>query len=399
MTVDFAIVGAGIVGLSTAWKLSLRYPDASIAVFEKEPHVAAHQTGRNSGVIHSGIYYQPGSYKAKNCVDGRHQLVSFCREHGVAHEVCGKVIVATTEEETPSLESIYQRGIKNGIEGIEMLNRNQTLAIEPHVAAVASIHVPCAGIVDYAGVCNALARLLRQSGHAVHLNSEIQSIQTVNGHCRLTAAKQTVEAGVVIGCGGLQSDRLAASGGIQSDLKIVPFRGEYFTLKPHAEHLVRSLIYPVPNPDFPFLGVHFTRMATGGIECGPNAVFAFEREGYSTFSFDLQDTLDTVDFPGFWKLAHKHWRMGLDEWVRSISKKAFLTKLQKLIPAVGIDDIEPSPSGVRAMALRPDGTLVDDFHIEQKGTQFHVLNAPSPAATAGLAIGDEICNRVSKTLG
>jgi (S)-2-hydroxyglutarate dehydrogenase len=399
MTYDFLIVGAGIVGLSTAYKLSKAYPDSKILILEKEDRVAAHQTGRNSGVIHSGIYYKPGSYKAKNCVDGRHQLVEFCREHEVTHNICGKIIVATHEDELPALHRIYRRGLDNEIEGISIVGQKEMKEIEPWVNGLEAIHVPCAGIVDFAGVCRKLAGLLSEKGHEVRFNSAVLGIHHNNGTVTLRTGKERIQGRYLINCAGLHSDRIARAAGIQSPVKIVPFRGEYYEMTPDAEHKVKGLIYPLPNPEFPFLGVHFTRMALGGVECGPNAVFAFKREGYSKTSFDLEDTIESFDFPGFWILAGKHWRMGLDEMYRSFSKQGFLENLQKLIPSIGINDITASPSGVRAMALKPNGDILDDFYFETTDQEVHVLNAPSPAATAGLAIGDEITEKVKSNFG
>ena len=396
MKYDFTIVGAGIVGLSTAYKLSLKYPESKILVLEKEERVAAHQTGKNSGVIHSGIYYKPGSYKAKNCVDGRHQLVEFCRKHDVAIDVCGKVIVATDESEVPKLKEIYQRGLENEIEGTELIDADRLKELEPHVNGVAAIHVPCSGIVDYAGVCRVLQNLLESGNGEVRFNSKVTGINEEGSELAITAGEEEIMSSYLINCAGLHSDRVAKSGGVKSPVKIVPFKGEYYDLKPEAEYLVNDLIYPLPNPEFPFLGVHFTRMALGGIECGPNAVFAFEREGYNKLSFDFRDTIETLNFPGFWKMAKEHWRMGLDEYRRSFSKKAFVKGLQKLIPEVREEHLEVSPSGIRAMALQRNGEILDDFYFEVAGRQIHVLNAPSPAATAGLSIGDEIVRKVEE---
>ena len=397
MIYDFIVAGAGIVGLSTAYKLSLEYTDANILVLEKETEVAAHQTGHNSGVIHSGIYYKPGSYKAKNCVDGRHQLVKFCQENNVAHEICGKVIVASDDSELPTLQSIYERGLKNEIEGIRLIDRQELLDIEPYVSGTHAIHVPCTGIVDFKGVCQKLADKLTECGHSVSFSTPVRSVHQTNGTLAVISNKKTFKTRHFINCTGLHSDRVARESGLHSPVKIVPFRGEYFELTPDAEHKVKGLIYPLPNPEFPFLGVHFTRMALGGVECGPNAVFAFKREGYKKFSFDLKDTIETFDFPGFWKLSSKHWRMGLDEMYRSFSKKGFLKNLQKLIPSITADDLTGSPSGVRAIALKPDGEILDDFYFETTDREIHVLNAPSPAATAGLAIGDEIVNKAKSS--
>lgn len=399
MVYDFTVVGAGIVGLSTAWKLSLAYPHANILLLEKEDRVAPHQTGHNSGVIHSGIYYKPGSYKAKNCVDGRHQLVEFCRQNNVAHDICGKVIVATEESELPKLKQIFERGVQNGIEGIRLIDQEELIAIEPYVNGIRAIHVPCAGIVDFAAVCRVLADKLTSGGHDVLFNHTVQNVFQGSEELTIQTSAGRFKTRYLINCAGLHSDRVARSAGVQSPVKIVPFRGEYFDLKPGAEHKVRGLIYPLPNPEFPFLGVHFTRMAVGGVECGPNAVFSFKREGYKKTDFDLKDTIETADFPGFWKLASKHWRMGLDEIYRSFSKKGFLKKLQKLIPSIRMDELTGSPSGVRAMALQPNGEILDDFYFETTDREIHVLNAPSPAATAGLSIGDEIVTKVQTHFG
>jgi (S)-2-hydroxyglutarate dehydrogenase len=399
MTFDFTIVGAGMVGLSTAWKLSLQYPDSRILILEKESHVAAHQTGRNSGVIHSGIYYKPGSYKARNCIDGRHQLVEFCEENGVTYDICGKIIVATDEDELPGLQKIYVRGIENGIEGIRLIDAPEMKEIEPWVSGIRAIHVPCAGIVDFAGMCRVMADKLTASGHEIRFNSPVQGIFHTNGTVAVQTPKERVRSKYLINCAGLHSDRIARAAGLKSPIKIVPFRGEYYELTPEADHLVKGLIYPVPDPAFPFLGVHFTRMALGGVECGPNAVFAFKREGYTKTSFDLNDTIETFDFPGFWKLAGRHWRMGLDEMYRSFSKRGFLESLRKLIPSVELDHLTASPAGVRAMALLPNGDILDDFHFETTVREVHVLNAPSPAATAGLAIGDEIVAKAKSSFG
>ncbi|MEX0770995.1 MAG: L-2-hydroxyglutarate oxidase [Balneolaceae bacterium] len=394
MTYDFLIVGAGIVGLSTAYKLSESWPEANILVLEKEDRVAAHQTGNNSGVIHSGIYYKPGSYKARNCVDGRLQLTDFCQQHGIKHDICGKVIVATDEEELSSLEEIYRRGQENEIEGIRLINSDELNEIEPHCSGLKAIHVPCAGIVDFPGVCRQLRAELEKAGGKIIFDAPVRRIAQENDSLTVSAGKETYKTRFLINCAGLYSDHVSKSAGVTSPVKIVPFRGEYYELVPEAENLVRGLIYPVPgNSAFPFLGVHFTRMATGGVECGPNAVFAFKREGYKKFSFDLDETIETLNFPGFWKMAGKHWRMGLDEWYRSVSKKGFLKNLQKLIPEVQSDDLKATTSGVRAMALLPSGEILDDFYFLNTERSIHVLNAPSPAATAGLAIGDEIVFR------
>lgn len=396
MTYDFTIVGAGIVGLSTAYKLSLAYPNASILVLEKENGIAEHQTGNNSGVIHSGIYYKPNSYRAKNCVEGRHQLVTFCEQHEVDYEICGKVIVATEEDELPRLQKIYETGQVNEIEGISLIDRKELQEIEPYAEGLEAIHVPCSGIVDFVGVCEKLRELLEQGKGQVQCNQSVQNIRRKNGSVIAVTENDQFSSRYIINCAGLYSDHVAESAGIRNDIQIVPFRGEYFELTTAAEHMVNGLIYPMPNPAFPFLGVHFTKMVTGRVECGPNAVFAFKREGYSKLSFDLQETIETVNFPGFWRLAGKHWRMGLDEYYRSISKSAFVKGLQKLIPSIQASDLKPAPAGVRAMALTPEGEIVDDFKFVATDREIHVLNAPSPAATAGLSIGDEIVSKAKE---
>jgi L-2-hydroxyglutarate oxidase len=390
MTYDFTIVGAGIIGLSTAYKLSLQYPDANILILEKENRVAAHQTGNNSGVIHSGIYYKPNSHRAKNCVNGRHQLVDFCREHDVAHEICGKVIVATEEEELNRLDDILATGKTNKIEGIKKIGPQELAEIEPYAAGIQAIHVPCTGIVNFTGVCKTLRSLIEEKKGKVEFNQEVTGIKTAKNELTIQTKTDQFKTQHLINCAGLYSDRVAQSAGVQTELQIVPFRGEYYQLKAEATPMVNGLIYPMPNPAFPFLGVHFTKMALGGVECGPNAVFAFKREGYKRLSFDLQETMETMGFPGFWKLAKQHWRMGMGEYYRSFSKKAFTRRLQKLIPSIQPQHLEPADAGVRAMALRPNGDIVDDFQFSATDREIHVLNAPSPAATAGLAIGDEI---------
>ncbi|MCW9707655.1 L-2-hydroxyglutarate oxidase [Fodinibius salsisoli] len=396
MTYDFTIIGAGIVGLSTAYKISESYPDLNILVLEKEGHVAAHQTGNNSGVIHSGIYYKPKSYRAKNCVDGRHQLVDFCQEHDVDHEICGKVIVATEEEDIPRLKGIFETGQINGIEGIKMIDPDEVNEIEPYVSSVKGIHVPCSGIVDYIGVCEKLRELIEARGNEVRFNQEVQNIKQDGADLTVQTKTDQFQSRYLINCAGLYSDHVAKSAGVRPNMQIVPFRGEYFELKPEAQHFVNGLIYPMPNPAFPFLGVHFTKMVHDTIECGPNAVFAFKREGYDKISFDLEETIETLNFSGFWKLAKQHWKMGLEEWYRSFSKRAFVKDLQKLVPAIRPHHLKHSPSGVRAMALKPNGEILDDFQFETTENEIHVLNAPSPAATAGLAIGDEILARAEK---
>jgi len=394
---DFTIVGAGIVGLSTAYKLSLALPSAKILILEKENQVAAHQTGKNSGVIHSGIYYKPGSYKAKNCIDGRHQLVEFCTDNEVAIDICGKVIVASDESELQRLDAIYERGLENGIEGLSKIGVEELAEIEPYVKGVAALNVPCAGIVDYAGMCRKLQERIEASGGVLAFNEEVTQVKTEKEKLIIKTKNNSFESNYLVNCAGLYCDKVAKSAGVKSPIQIVPFKGEYYELKPEAEYLVNHLIYPLPHKDFPFLGVHFTRMALGGIECGPNAVPVFKREGYNKLSFDMDEAVEMMNFPGFWRLSFQHWRMGMDEYHRSLSKNAFVKGLQKLIPSVKKEHLKVAPSGVRAMALKPNGEILDDFYFEVADRQIHVLNAPSPAATAGLAIGDEIVKKLQES--
>jgi L-2-hydroxyglutarate oxidase len=401
MNYDFTIVGAGIVGLSTAYKLSEAFPDANLLVLEKEKRVAAHQSGRNSGVIHSGIYYEPNSYRAKNCVNGRHQLVQFCEDYGITHEICGKIIVATQQDQLETLDEIFKNGQINSIEGIRKISIDEMREIEPYCTGIQAIHVPCTGIVDYVGVCKKLGELITQKNGTLKLGREVRQIHTqTDAHSvEIQTKNESFSTRYLINCAGLYSDHLAQMAGVQTDIQIVPFRGEYYRLTPNAEHMVQGLIYPIPYKDFPFLGVHFTKMAVGGVECGPNAVFSFKREGYSKVSFDASETLETAAFSGFWNLAKQHWKMGLAEYYRSFSKKAFVRDLQKLIPSIRSQHLEPAAPGVRAMALTPDGDIVNDFQFEETSNAIHVLNAPSPAATAGLAIGDEITKRAETVFG
>lgn len=391
-TFDIAIVGGGIVGAATLYQLQERNPQLRILLIEKEDHLAAHQTGNNSGVIHSGLYYKPGSQKAITCVKGRRALVAFSQKHNVTHEVCGKVVVATQESELPFLEKIFANGIANDTEGIEKITGDQVREIEPECSGIAGIRVGCTGIIDFVMATNRMAELAlaKNSGTKVLLNEEFESAVVEGGISKITTNKSSYKAKHMIYCGGLQSDRLAKQDGVDLDMQIVGFRGDYYELTEQAIHKVKHLIYPVPNPAFPFLGVHFTRMTNGEIECGPNAVFTFKREGYGKTDFDLKDTVDALSYTGTWKLFAKHWRFGLDEYKRAFSKKLFLNRLQKLIPSLTMDDIRPGRAGVRAMALGVDGEMIEDFKIEYKNNAIHVLNAPSPAATASLAVGESI---------
>ena len=389
---DIIIVGGGIVGLSTAWKLQLRNPSLNILVLEKEDQLANHQTGRNSGVIHSGLYYKPGSYKAKNCVAGRRELVKFARTYKIPHDVCGKVVVATDPAELPHMERIFSNGVANETEGVEKITGDQIREIEPHCAGIAGIWVPCTGIIDYPAVTLKLAELLKAKNSHSQVMSGQKVVEVIHGedHSEVITQCAKFTGRYLIYCGGLQADRLAQMDGAETKAKIVGFRGDYYDLTPEAEHKVKNLIYPVPNPAFPFLGVHFTRMIRGGVECGPNAVFTFKREGYSKTAFNLRDSWDALTYKGTWKLFAKHWKFGLNEYRRAFSKKLFWKQVTRLIPSLTMDEIVPGRAGVRAMNLTAEGTMVEDFHIEYNRNAIHVLNAPSPAATSGLAIGEQV---------
>jgi (S)-2-hydroxyglutarate dehydrogenase len=389
---DSIVIGGGIVGLSTAMALLRSDPDLKIAVLEKENGWSHHQTGHNSGVIHSGIYYKPGSLKAQLCRVGARSMVEFCQEHGIAHDVCGKVIVATEPQELPFLENIYQRGLENGIE-VAKLTAQQVNEIEPHVNCLAGIRVFSTGIVDYKQVCQKYAESIELGGGDLYLNTKVEKIVNIlNGH-RIETNNGAFETRYLINCAGLHSDRIAKLDGIDPQTKIVPFRGEYYELVPEKRYLVKHLIYPVPNPNFPFLGVHFTRMMDGNIHAGPNAVISFKREGYKKTDFDLRDFVEVMTYPGFWRLAFKHADEGMQEMIRSFSKAAFVRSLQKLIPEVQAEDLVPSHAGVRAQALMNDGRLVDDFSIVNNQNSIHVCNAPSPAATSSLEIGKVIAEQ------
>jgi L-2-hydroxyglutarate oxidase len=391
---DFAIVGGGIVGLSTCMILGKAYPQAKIVVFEKEADWAPHQTGHNSGVIHSGIYYKPGSLKANLAREGNRLLVEFCQKHSIPHDVCGKVIVATTPQELPGLEKLYQRGLENGLP-VKKKSAAEIQDIEPHVSCLAGIYVPTTGIVDFAQVCHQYAAVAKQQGADLRLNTLVQKItKTAKGQI-VNTNQGSFKVRYLVNCAGLYSDRLAQLEGLDPKVKIIPFRGEYYELKPEKRYLVKNLIYPVPNPAFPFLGVHFTRMIDGSIHAGPNAVLSFKREGYRKTDFDLRDLSEVLTYPGFWKLAAKHADEGIKEMIRSVSKAAFVRSLQMLIPEVQADDVIPAGAGVRAQALRPDGNLVDDFLILEGQHSLHVCNAPSPAATSSLAIANAIVEKIA----
>jgi len=386
---DLAIVGGGIVGLSTAMAVGKRYPKARILLVEKESSWAHHQTGNNSGVIHSGIYYKPGSFKAKFCRDGSRSMVEFCRDNDIAYEVCGKVIVATQDEQLPRLETLYTRGLENGLQ-VTKLDPAAVREIEPHVSCVAGVRVPTTGIVDYKQVCQKYAQIVQAQGGELLLNTKVLKIRASGENQVLETNQGSFETRFVVNCAGLHSDRIAKLGQVDPQAKIVPFRGEYYELTPEKRYLVNTLIYPVPNPAFPFLGVHFTKMIDGSVHAGPNAVLSFKREGYKKTDFDLRDFTEVMTYPGFWKLAAKHADEGIQEMIRSFSKAAFLRSLQQLIPEVQAEDIVPTHAGVRAQALMSDGKLVDDFLIIAGKNSVHVCNAPSPAATSSLEIGKAI---------
>jgi L-2-hydroxyglutarate oxidase LhgO len=392
--VDVAIAGGGIVGLATGVKLLERAPDLAVVILEKETKVAAHQTGHNSGVIHSGLSYRPGSEKAKTCVEGRRLLVEFCLRHEIPHEICGKLVVAASESELPALAELERRAGKNGLEGVRNLGPAEFRTIEPHVAGVRALHVPATGIVDYRAVSAKFAELIAGAGGRVLTGTRVTALSSSDSTVRIVAGGDEIEADLAVNCGGLQSDRLARLSGIDPGLRIVPFRGDYHQLVPASAGFVKNLIYPVPDPRFPFLGVHFTRRSGGGAEAGPNAVPALAREGYTRTSFDLRDAWETFTYPGFWRLALRHMGTGLREIHRSFSKQEFVKALQRLIPDLRAEDLEWGRCGVRAQALLPDGRLEDDFRIVTQGRVIHVLNAPSPAATASLAIGERIAARV-----
>ncbi|MDJ0691605.1 MAG: L-2-hydroxyglutarate oxidase [Xenococcaceae cyanobacterium MO_188.B32] len=390
---DFTIVGGGIVGLSTAMALGQTYPQAKIAVLEKESQWAFHQTGHNSGVIHSGIYYKPGGFKARFCRAGNRSMVEFCQQHNIDYEICGKVIVAVEESELPLLENLYQRGLQNGLK-VSKISAEEVKEIEPHVRCLAGLHVPSTGIVNYKQVCQKFADLIRLQGGELYLNTKLVRIVNASNSQILETTQGMFATKFVINCAGLHSDRVAKLGKAKPDAKIIPFRGEYYELIPEKRSLVNTLIYPVPNPAFPFLGVHFTKMIDGSVHAGPNAVLSFKREGYHKTDFELKDLVEVLTYPGFWKLAAKHSDEGIQEIIRSFSKAAFVRSLQRLIPEVQADDLIPTHAGVRAQALRNNGKLVDDFSIVKGQNSIHVCNAPSPAATSSIEIGKAIVEQI-----
>ncbi len=389
---DIIIVGGGIVGLATAYKLQSHHPTKTILVLEKEKEVASHQTGHNSGVIHSGIYYKPGSYKAIKCVEGRRELIDFVKTHDIPHDICGKIIVATEESELAHMHKVFANGVANGVEGIEIIDAKRIKEIEPHCQGIAGIWVPCTGIIDYTDVARKYVELIHAKNNGSKVLTEHKVIDFINkgDNTDVVTEKGTFNCKYLISCAGLQADRITKKDHVKTDSAIVGFRGDYYDLTEKGRAKVKNLIYPVPNPQFPFLGVHFTRMIKGGVECGPNAVFVFDREGYSKTAFSFKDTFEAFGFKGTWRFFKKHWRFGLDEYRGAFSKTYFLNRLRKLIPDLQMDDIEPARCGIRAMALGPEGDMLDDFKIEYQGHSMHVINSPSPAATASLAYGNEI---------
>ena len=397
---DLTIIGGGILGLATALKLGAAHPALRILILEKEAELARHQTGNNSGVIHSGLYYRPGSLKARSCVSGRKELIAFCDENKIPYEICGKVVVATSQEELPRLEELHRRGIANGLQNLEIIGPKRLKELEPHTTGIKALHVPETGIVDYRKVAAAYAEKIRNAGGDIRLSQRVVGILNPPGEIVLQTSGGDYRTKNLINCCGLQSDIVAQMMGGNDNGKeehrIIPFRGEYYKLAPERQFLVRNLIYPVPDPTFPFLGVHFTRMARGGVEAGPNAVFAYAREGYRHTDINLGDLWRTVSFRGFWAITAKYWQTGMGELYRSLSKAAFVRALQKLLPEIRESDLVPGGAGVRAQAVSASGALVDDFVIQQSRNAIHVLNAPSPGATASLAIGRQICEMAEK---
>lgn len=397
---DVLVVGSGIVGLATAYQLLLENPKMRLTILEKEVSVAAHQTGNNSGVIHSGIYYKPGSLKAKNCIEGYDSLIEFCKEQNIEFDLCGKIIVATKESELAALETLYQRGILNGLKGLKYLSASEIKSYEPHCIGIKGIFVPQTGIVNYKQVCEKLRDLILLYENAtIEFGFEVNHIQNNDDQVVVQSVLgESVFGRFLVNCGGLYCDKIAEMAGEKLDVKIIPFRGEYYSLKPEKASLVKNLIYPVPDANFPFLGVHFTRRISGEIEAGPNAVFAFKREGYKKTDFNFSEFLESILWKGFRKVAMKYWRTGLGEYYRSFSKKAFTKALQGLVPEVEMDDLEPAGAGVRAQACDRNGGLIDDFYIQETSNCVHVLNAPSPAATSSLSIGKHVASLILEKL-
>ena len=398
MQYDVAIIGGGIVGLATGWQLLNRHPGLNLVILEKESAIATHQSDRNSGVIHSGIYYKPGSAKALNCVKGHAMLLEFCKTYDIPFELCGKVIVANREDQLPVLNTIFQRGIDNGLNGIAKLNEEDVHDIEPHCSAIQGIWVPQAGIIDYRRVANQLASLILSKGGSILTGFEVQSLLARQHDVMIYSSNREIKSRYVISCAGLYSDRIAKMAGLESPYQIVPFRGEFYSLSTEASKLVRGLIYPVPDVNFPFLGVHLTKRIQGGVEAGPNAVLAFRREGYNHFDIHVGELAEALRYSGFQSLARKHWRKGMEEMKRSFSKSAFLKSLQELVPELRSEDISRSRNGVRAMALDKEGNMVDDYVVLEQERMLHLLNAPSPAATSCLSIGEFVAVKASENM-
>jgi L-2-hydroxyglutarate oxidase len=396
---DVIVVGGGIVGLAVALEITRRFPRLRLLLLEKEDRVGRHQSGHNSGVIHSGVYYKPGSQKALLCVEGARVMIEFCRTHNIPHLICGKVIVATHEEEFPRLEELRRRGEANGLTGLQLIGPEQLREIEPHASGLRALIVPSTGITDYSMVCQKYAELIRAQGGTILTSTAVTGLRNLTDEMVVETSGPSFSTTYLINCAGLFSDRIASMAGEKPDVIIVPFRGEYYDLVPQRSSLVRGLIYPVPDPQFPFLGVHFTRRVGGTVDAGPNAVLAFRREGYQRTDFSLRDLASSLAFPGFWRMAAKHWRSGLDEFHRSFSKPAFVRALQRLLPDLRAEDLIPGGSGVRAQALRRNGTLVDDFQFVPADRMLHVLNVPSPAATASLVIGRTIVRTAEERWG
>ncbi|HEY1799811.1 MAG TPA: L-2-hydroxyglutarate oxidase [Terriglobales bacterium] len=396
---DIVVVGGGIVGLATAMHVTRRFPKLRLLLLEKEDQVARHQTGHNSGVIHSGIYYKPGSLKARLCVEGARAMIEFCGQHNIPHEICGKVIVATNVEELPRLQTLLERAQANNLSGVKQLNAEQIREIEPHCSGLRGIHVPGTGITDYAAVSEKYAELVSAQGGTVRTGTKVTRFVQRNGEAVVETNRGAFVTRYVMNCAGLHSDLVSRMAGQRPEVRIIPFRGEYYDLVPEKEYLVKSLIYPVPDPRFPFLGVHFTRRIRGGVDAGPNAVLAFKREGYRWRDFSVRDTADTLGYSGFWRMAGKYWRYGMGETYRSLSKGAFVKALRRLLPEITSADLVADGSGVRAQAVRPDGSLVDDFQFDRAGNTLNVYNVPSPAATASLAIGDAIAGMAEREFG
>lgn len=395
---DVVIIGGGIVGLASAYNLLKQNPSLKVTVLEKEAQVAAHQTGHNSGVIHSGIYYKPGSLKAQNCINGYHMMLDFCNEYGIAYDLCGKVIVATEDWELPLLDNLYKRGLENGLDKISIIEKDKLKEHEPHMRGIKGIHVPYTGIIDYTEVSLKMAELIQQAGGNIFTSQKVEDINMKSDEVEVITADNIYTARLLVNCAGLYCDKVAEMAGEKPDTRIIPFRGEYYMLKPEKRKLVKNLIYPVPDPNFPFLGVHFTRMIDGSVEAGPNAVFAFKREGYEKSDVDFKEMFESLTWKGFQKVAAKYWKTGIGEFYRSFSKTAFTKALQKFIPEVQEDDLVPAEAGVRAQACDRTGGLLDDFKIIENQRAVHILNAPSPAATSSLSIGNTIAELSLKHL-